>query len=245
MTTRQGETPGRDPKGPQPEGKELSMTALPAQWKGLETLIPNTISVYLSKQAYEAPYPQGVGTAAPVDNTKPFKPWRDNSPLYPGSWFGRVSGPVLYTTLAVTPQGELALMPIESPAVYATYSDAVVRTYREYKHLFPNGVPVLTMLQLDRQVAGEFNYGSNGQMTPPPAAIVSNLMLAPAPNGEWMVIDYQDWIRIQRTAATLTDEQKVNKAVAIGQNAAMTYAVRVSAMREVLNTGLPPVGPVV
>lgn len=223
---------------------------IPAQqnpWRPLATLIPNTISVYLSRQAYEAPQPQGTGTQAPVDNKKPFKPWRDNAPLYPGSWFGQAAGPAVYTTLATDAQGQLVLAPIGSLVMLNTYSDAVIRTYREYAHLFPKGVPVLTELVLDRQIAAEFNYGSNGQFTPPPAQIASNLMLAQAPQGgdQWMVIDYQEWVRIQRAAVPQSDEQKVMRALVIGQRPDLTWAAKVSEMRAVLNTGLPVTGPVV
>ena len=214
-------------------------------WRPLTVLIPNNVSVFLTKQAYEAPPPRGVGTQAPVDNQKPFKPWRDNSPLYPGSWFGQIAGPAVYTTLATDDQGQLRLFALETGVVYNTYSDAVIRTYREYKHLFPNGVPVLVELRLDRQTAGEFNYGSNGQFTPPPAQIASNLMLAPGPDGQWMVIDYQEWIRIQRASAPVTDEDRVRLAVEIGTNTSRSYGDRASAMRAVLTTGLPVDGQVI
>lgn len=222
---------------------------IPAQqnpWRPLATLIPNTISVYLSRQAYEAPQPQGTGTQAPVDNKKPFKPWRDNAPLYPGSWFGQAAGPAVYTTLATDAQGQLVLAPIGSLVMLNTYSDAVIRTYREYAHLFPKGVPVLTELVLDRQIAAEFNYGSNGQFTPPPAQIASNLMLAQAAvDGPWMVIDHQEWIRLQRAAVPTSDAEKVKWVMAIGTRLDYTASQKVSEMRAVLNTGLPVTGPVV
>jgi len=206
---------------------------IPAQqnpWRPLATLIPNTISVYLSRQAYEAPQPQGTGTQAPVDNKKPFKPWRDNAPLYPGSWFGQAVGLAVYTTLATDAQGQLVLAPIGSLVMLNTYSDAVIRTYREYAHLFPKGVPVLTELVLDRQIAAEFNYGSNGQFTPP---------------RPWMVIDHQEWIRLQRAAVPTSDAEKVKWVMAIGTRLDYTASQKGSEMRAVLNTGLPVTGPVV
>jgi hypothetical protein len=114
-------------------------------WKGLAALIPNTITVYPTKQAYEGT--GGVGTGAPVDNTKPYKPWRDNSAWYPGSsWWGGGMATREYNTFATNNQGQLLLQPIDSPGFYYTYSDAVIRTYREWRHLFPAGVPVLVQL---------------------------------------------------------------------------------------------------
>lgn len=178
-------------------------------WRGLATLIPNTITVYLTKQAYEGV--GGVGTGAPVDNTKAFKPWRDNSAWYPNSsWWGGGLGQREYNTLAVTGEGKLQLHPIESNLVYYTYSDAAMRTYREWKHMFTAGIPVLTRLSISGEEASQFNYGSNGQFIPPPAVIPSNMMLAqPLVGGEWMVIDYQEWIKIQKAATQVPAEMKV------------------------------------
>lgn len=210
-------------------------------WRELRSLIPNTIAVYFTKEEYEGN--RGVGTGAPVDDTKPFKPWRDNAAFYPGSiWFGG-STPMAYNTFAVDNTGGLKLYPIGSPESYGTYSGTVINVYREYRHLFPNGVPVLTNMLLDRKVAAAFNYGSNGQFTPPPAIINTNIMLAPGPDGEWMAIDYQDYIRIQRTANQTTDEQKVAKVIAIA-NSAKSAKDKVSEMRVALQD-TPNIGPVI
>jgi len=216
-------------------------------WRTLRSLIPNTIAYYPTKQEYEGT--GGVGTGAPVDNTKPYKPWRDNAAWYPGSsWFGGGPQSVAYTTFAVHPNGALQLHAIDIPgksssqAFLQTYSDAVIRTYREYKHLFPNGVPVLTELVLDSSSAAEFNYGSNGKFTPPPAVIPTNIMLAQGPEG-WMAIDYQAWIRIQREANKTTDEQKVAKVMEIG-NGPGSASDKVSAMRVALQDS-PNLGPVI
>jgi len=178
-------------------------------WKGLAALIPNTITVYPTKQAYEGT--GGVGTGAPVDNTKPYKPWRDNSAWYPGSsWWGGGMATREYNTFATNNQEQLLLQPIDSPGFYYTYSDAVIRTYREWRHLFPAGVPVLVQLVMSGGEASQFNYGSNGEYTPPPAVINSNIMLAQqTPNGEWMAIDYQEWVKIQKAATQIPAELKV------------------------------------
>jgi hypothetical protein len=172
----------------------------------MQSLVPNTITVYLTKQEYEGV--GGVGTGAPVDNTKPFKPWRDNSLWYP-SWFGGVSRRE-YNTFAMDNQGRLSLAPIDSNPFYYTYSDVAIRTYREWKHLFPAGVPVLIPLVISADEAGEFNYGSNGKFIPPPAFLPTNMMLAQAaPGGEWMAIDCQEWIKIQKQATQVSAEVKV------------------------------------
>lgn len=212
-------------------------------WRTLRSLIPNTVAYYPTRGEYEGT--GGVGTGAPVDNSKPYKAWRDNAAWYPGSsWFGGPSM-VTYTTLAIhANSGELQLHAIDSPGFLETYSDAAIRTYREYRHLFTKGVPVLTQMVLDRKIAAEFNYGFNGQFTAPPAVIVSNLMLAPGPDGEWMAIDYQAWIQIQRKASQLTDEQRVAKAVEIGLSVGPSAKDKVSAMRNVLQE-TPNVGPVI
>lgn len=208
-------------------------------WRTLRSLIPNTIPYYPTREEYEGN--QGVGTGAPVDNSKPYKAWRDNSAWYPGSyWFG---GPAtaMYRTFSIDAgSGALKLHAIDSPDFLDTYSDAVIRTYREYRHLFKNGVPTLTSMVLDRKTASEFNYGFNGNFTPPPAEIATNIMLAPGPDGEWMAIDYQAWIQIQRKASQMTDEQRVARVIDIGLGTG-TAKDKVSAMRVALqdtpNTG--------
>lgn len=211
-------------------------------WRELRSLIPNTIAVYFTKEEYEGN--KGVGTGAPVDDTKPFKPWRDNAAFYPGSsWFGG-SAPMAYNTFAVDAAGDLVLSPYESSAAMATYSGTVINVYREYRHLFPKGVPVLVPMLLSRKEASEFNYGYNGKYTPPPAIINTNQMLAPGPGGEWMVIDYQAWIQIQRSSVnTMTDQQKVAKAVEIGLNQGLAVKDKIAAMRLVLQE-TPNLGPV-
>ena len=218
------------------------MTQL-SPWRTLRSLIPNTIAYYPTKQEYEGT--GGVGTGAPVDNGKPYKAWRDNAAWYPGSsWFG---GPsiVNYTTFAIHKDtGALQLHAIDSAGFLGTYSDAAIRTYREYRHLFPNGVPVLTTMPLDAKVASELNYGYNGTVTPPPAVIQTNIMLAPGPDGEWMAIDYQAWVQIQRKANEMTDEQRVKKAITYGLNETMSYKDRASAMRAALLES-PNYGPVI
>lgn len=211
-------------------------------WRTLRSLIPPTISYYPTKQEYEGT--GGVGTGAPVDNTKPYKAWRDNSAWYPNSsWFGGGPSMVNYTTFAIhRDTNALQLHAIDSPAFLETYSLTVINVYREYRHLFTKGVPVLTTLTLEQKEASEFNYGYNGKFTPPPAVINTNIMLAPGPDGEWMAIDYQAWLQIQRTANQLTDEQKVTKVVAIGTNPALSAKDKISAMRVVLretSTGGP------
>ena len=215
-------------------------------WGELSTLVPNTITVYMSKAQYESPQPQGVGTQAPVDNTKPYKPWRDNSAHYPGgAWWQGGAGPKLYTTLAVDSAGELTKTPIGSPEFLATYSSTVIRVYQEYRHLFPEGVPYLVTLEMPKDQAAAFNYGFNGQFIPPPAQIQTNQMLATHPTGGWAVIGYEDWLRIQRQAATMSDDQKVSAVVAIGLRQGQPSRDKVSEMLTVLRNGLPPVGPVV
>lgn len=192
-------------------------------WRSLQTLIPNTITVYMSQQEYEGV--GGVGTGAPVDNTKPYKPWRDNSAWYPGSqWWGGV-GQRIYNTFKTDNQGRLVLAPIESNEWFYTYQDQAIRTYREYRHLFPAGVPVLKMQTISGAEAGQFNYGSNGQFTPPPAEIGSNQMLAQkVPGGEWMVIDCQEWIKIQKAATPQTAEAKVARILEICQGSGVAEA---------------------
>jgi len=176
-----------------------------------------------------------------VDNSKPYKAWRDNSAWYPGSsWFGGPST-AMYRTFAIDAgSGALKLHAIDSPDFLDTYSDAAIRTYREYRHLFKNGVPTLTSMVLDRKTASEFNYGFNGKFTPPPAEIATNIMLAPGPDGDWMAIDYQAWIQLQRKANQMTDEQRVARVLEIGMGAG-TAKDKVSAMRVALqetpNTG--------
>ena len=79
-------------------------------------------------------------------------------------------------------------------------------------------MPVLRMLTMSGEEAGQFNYGSNGQFTPPPAQIGSNQMLAQkVPGGEWFVIDCQEWIRLQKAAVPQTAEAKVARILEIGQ----------------------------
>lgn len=213
-------------------------------WRTLRTLIPSTIAYYPTKQDFEGT--GGVGTAAPVDNTKPFQPWRDNQAHYPNSsWFGGGPSMVSYTTFATHKDtGALQLHAIDSKGFLETYSLTVINVYREYRHLFTKGVPVLTPLILSTQVAAEFNYGYNGTFTPPPASINTNIMLAPGPDGEWMAIDYQAWLQIQRTANQATDEQKVAKAVAIGTNLSISAKDKVSAMRVALQD-TPTIGPLI
>lgn len=137
-------------------------------WRSLRTLIPNTIAYYPTKQDFEGT--GGVGTAAPVDNTKPFQPWRDNQAHYPNSsWFGGGPSMVKYTTFATHKDtGALQLHAIDSTGFLETYSLTVINVYREYRHLFTKGIPVLTPLILSAQSAAEFNYGYNGTFTPPP-----------------------------------------------------------------------------
>lgn len=193
-------------------------------WKSLRTLVPNTITVYMTKQEYEGT--SGVGTGAPVDNTKPYKPWRDNAAWYPGSsWWGGV-GMREYTTFKTDNQGRLVLAPLESLDWFYTYGDQAIRVYREYKHLFPAGVPVLRALQMPGDEAGQFNYGSNGQFTPPPAEIASNQMLAQAAEwgGEWLVIDCQEWVKLQKARVPQTAEAKVARIQEICQGSGVAEA---------------------
>lgn len=208
-------------------------------WKSLQTLILNTITVYLTKQEYEGA--GGVGTGAPVDNTKSYKPWRDNSVWYPGSsWWGGAA-PRTYNTFKTDNQGRLVLAPLESNSWLVTYQDQAIRTYREYAHLFPVGVPVLRPLVLSSDEAGQFNYGSNGQFTPPPVEIGSNQMLAQAvPGGEWMVIDCQEWIKLQKAGAPQTAEAKVTRILEICQGPGVAEA-KLSEIRLVAQIS-PPSG---
>lgn len=136
------------------------------------------------------------------------------------------------------------LQPLESPGWFYTYSDAVIRTYREWAHLFPAGVPVVRPLVISGEEASQFNYGGNGQFTPPPVVIPTNMMLAQeSPGGEWMVIDYQEWIKIQKAATQVPAERKVEMIQGVC-NKAIPAEDKLSEIR-ILAQKNPPAGTVI
>lgn len=150
-----------------------------------------------------------AGGVAPIDNSKPQKLWRDNSP-YPsvGNFWGSLgSQDREYKFIARQHPGiagsPLKLAPIDSPAFYATYAAsmaqrAVADTYREFSYMFPQGVPVLESVKVPTESAG-INLGLpiDGVVADYPIDLPSNIMLV-VENGEVVAYDYQEFLRIAK-----------------------------------------------
>lgn len=163
------------------------------------SLVPKHIAWYPSVADFAS-----KGGIAPIDNTKPQKLWKDNSP-YPSVsnfWGSLGGGDREYRFIRRGVEGgpnvgAPALCPIDSPLFLATYTSlAVVNTYREFSYMFPQGVPYL----ISRKIPAEhvdINLGSNGQTIDYPVELPSNIMLV-VENGDVVAYDYQEFLRVAK-----------------------------------------------
>lgn len=206
----------------------------------LTDLIPREVPFYPT----ESDYIGAVGTGANKNPARRPKPWRDNSLLYStGFWWDMPSleGTKQYRTFATDANGALLLTPIESAKAYETYSLTVINTYREYKDLFPGGVPYLVTIEVPKQEASEFNYGGTGQQWGVPVVLNSDTIIAMDSDGQWKAIQYQEFV--QKMKANLTSPEAmfeaIKKIVQATEAQGRSKADAVTAMRRVLIA--PPV----
>jgi len=201
----------------------------------LTELIPQGIAYYPTEEQYIG----AVGTGANKNPTRRPKPWRDNSLLWSGGfWWEQPSldGTKQYRTFAVDSTGALLLTPIESAPAYETYSLTVINTYREYKDLFPGGVPYLVTVELPKTEAVEFNYGGTGQPWGVPVVLNSDTIVAMDSDGKWKAIQYQEFV--QKMKANLATPEAmfdaVKKIITATEQQGRSKADAVTAMRRVL-----------
>lgn len=204
-------------------------------FRSLTDLIPREVAYYSTEELYIG----AVGTGANKNPGRRPKPWRDNSLLWSGgNWWDTptLDGVKQYRTFAVDASGALLLTPIESPQAYETYSLTVINTYREYKDLFPGGIPYLVTIDVPKVEAAEFNYGGTGQPWGVPVVLNSDTMVAMDADGKWKVIHYQAFIQKMK-ANLVTPEQMfdtVDKIVQATKAQGRSKADAVTAMRRVL-----------
>lgn len=161
------------------------------------SLIPKHIAWYPDVATFAR-----SGMVAPIDNTRPQKLWRDNSPAAPGLYWASLSASARpYSFIARDQNGTPLLTPIDSPDFYRTYSatmaqDAVVRTYREFSFMFTAGVPYLAQGAVTAPNA-DLNLGSNGITIDYPVELGSNIMLILEGNSV-VAYDYQNFLRMAK-----------------------------------------------
>ena len=162
-----------------------------------------------------------------------------NTLLYStGFWWDMPSleGTKQYRTFAVDSTGALLLTPIESAQAYETYSLTAINAYREYKDLFPGGVPYLVTIELPKAEASEFNYGGTGQPWGVPVVLNSDTIVAMDSDGKWKAIQHQEFV--QKMKANLTTPEAmfdaVKKIITATEQQGRSKADAVTAMRRVL-----------
>lgn len=201
----------------------------------LTDLIPREIAYYPTEELYIG----AVGTGANKNPARRPKPWRDNSLLYStGFWWDAapLDGVKQYRTFATDANGALLLTPIESPQAYETYSLTVINTYREYKDLFPGGVPYLVTIEVPKAEAAEFNYGGTGQPWGVPVVLNSDTIVAMDSDGKWKAIQYQEFVQKMKTNLATPDQMfdTIDKIVQATKAQGRSKADAVTAMRRVL-----------
>jgi hypothetical protein len=204
-------------------------------YRQLTDLIPQGIAYYPTLEAYIG----AVGTGAITNAARRPKPWRDNTLLYStGFWWDMPSleGTKQYRTFATDASGALLLTPIESAQAYETYSLTVINTYREYKDLFPSGVPYLVTIELPKSEASEFNYGGTGQPWGVPVVLNSDTIIAMDSDGKWKAIQYQEFVQKMKSNLATPEAMfdTVDKIVQATKSQGRSKADAVTAMRRVL-----------
>lgn len=204
-------------------------------YRPLTDLIPREVPYYPTEEQYIG----AIGTGANKNPARRPKPWRDNSLLYStGNWWDMPSleGTKQYRTFATDANGGLLLTPIESAQAFETYSLTAINTYREYKDLFPSGIPYLVTIEVPKVESVEFNYGGTGQPWGVPVVLNSDTMIAMDVDGKWKVIHYQKFIEKMRSAFTTPEAmfEAIKKIVTATEQQGRSKADAVSAMRRVL-----------
>ena len=169
-------------------------------------LIPGSIYWLADKDA-----PIQTPSTGVVDMSAPRKTWRDNSLVVSQAyaWWNPpppLSGMKTYRTLAFNPDGSLALTPIESPQCAATYG-YVLHALREFAFAFPEGIPYLREFTIPAAQAAALNYVA-GPPTPVPMEMPSDSLLVRGPDGQWMVVQYQEFGQMVKPPA-MSDDQKL------------------------------------
>jgi len=164
------------------------------------SIIPRNIAWYPSVAAFAS-----TGAVAPIDNSRPRKLWRDNSP-YPSVenyWrgFASVQQEKSYRFIARAADGTPLLCPIDSQEFCGTYGlnmaqIAVVNTYREFSFMFSGGVPYLASAAVPAMWA-DLNMGGFGAPIDYPVDLPTNILLA-VENGEVVAYDYQEFLRVAK-----------------------------------------------
>lgn len=204
-------------------------------YRPLTDLIPREVPYYATEEQYIG----AVGTGANKNPARRPKPWRDNSLLWNGgNWWDMPSldGTKSYRTFAVDANGALLLTPIESMQAYETYSLSVINTYREYKDLFPGGVPYLVTIEVPKAEAVEFNYGGTGQPWGVPVALNSETLIAMDSDGKWRAIQYQEFVQKMKTNLATPEAMfdAIEKVVVATKTQGRSKSDAVSAMRRIL-----------
>ena len=204
-------------------------------YRPLTDLVPRAIPFYLT----EGEYIGAVGTGANKNpNLRP-KQWRDNALLWTGgNWWETPSleGTKSYQTFATDANGAMLLTPIESQKAYETYSGTVINTYREFKDMFPVGVPYLVTIELPKAEAVEFNYGGTGQPWGLPVIITSDLMIVMDSDGKWKAVQYQEFVQKMKTNLATPEAMfdAIDKVVMAVKAGVRTKAESIPAMRRIL-----------
>lgn len=204
-------------------------------FRPLTDLIPRDIAYYPTEEQYIG----AVGTGANKNPARRPKQWRDNSLLWTsGNWWDTPSldGVKSYRTFAVDGNGALLMTPIESMQAYETYSLTVINTYREYKDLFPGGVPYLVTIELPKSEASEFNYGGTGAPVGLPVVLNSDTIVAMDSDGKWKAIQYQEFTQKMKTNLATPEAMfdAIKKVVVATETQGRSKADAVSAMRRIL-----------
>lgn len=183
------------------------------------------------------------GTGLPGDPRRKFKPWRDNDLVdsqggwnFSGNWWDSIEGGSserAYDFIAKDENGKVLLTPIESAPAYNTYSQSALNSYREFKFMFPQGIPYVVKHTIDEDDK-EINFVGTRPGFDYPIKVESNQMLVVV-EGAVGIVDYQEFNKNARPAVK-TDEERialVKKLVDAPMNASDKVAAILAAVTKV------------
>ena len=205
-------------------------------------LIPGGINWFKNEADWAQKAP---GQPAPRNPTKPTKLWRDPSPIYsnPFGFWGAVSGAALeYNFFARTPEGKIALTPIDrnNPLFTSTYNYTVVNTLTEHAYMFPQGVPYIVKKALSPSEAVEINVAGNPQLAPIDYPVRDgSFVFIVTPSGDSVIAyDYQEFLQMAKPPK-MNDEDRVILVGKIVNTSGMTPTNKIGAIRKAITDYYP------
>jgi hypothetical protein len=176
----------------------------------LKTAVPKHVTAFASVNDWN--YTWG---GPPSNSQRPTRLWRDNR--FTNDPFA--IGSERYFTLAFR-NGQPDLKSVDSQEVLRSYSLSVCNTLRQFRDLFPAGVPYIDLdnpVELPVDEVRDFNFFGTQPAIAYPVSypFPDNLMLIQHPRtGDLVTIDYQEFSLAARPGI-LTDDQKIEQVRAI------------------------------